>query len=399
MKENQRLLPVDAIRGTAMFFVGISHISYYILSSAPHLSATLRALGFFATPNFLLMSGLACGYQLARLDTAPAAWRIVDRGLFVLLVGHFLVAGSLAYLVRPGTACVHIVITDSIGLILCMAPLLRHIPCRRLLQAGAVLFVAATTIGELWRPTTMLGAAIAGPLFGIDVGMLPDNGWVSATVPLAGLFLIGAGIGKFINRLQRERSGAAAWKPLLLCGGAAIALAVALNVTRYLIKHPPFGTFDAGFWDDAWLNLLDVRHKIPPTPAYALFYGGIGIALVGLIGLLPRGAGRLPRHLQTAASIPATVGRASFISYVSLQWMIDFTPRGLGFDEWLASPVLALSYLLLVALVMVLIARTWDRHGGNRVLTVGLRPRGQSPAGPGTPARPVPPAGVGLQSR
>jgi len=63
MKENHRLLPIDALRGTAMFFVGISHISYYILSSAPHLSATLRALGFFATPNFLLMSGLAVTFQ------------------------------------------------------------------------------------------------------------------------------------------------------------------------------------------------------------------------------------------------------------------------------------------------------------------------------------------------
>lgn len=399
MKENQRLLPVDAIRGTAMFFVGISHISYYILSSAPHLSATLRALGFFATPNFLLMSGLACGYQLARVNTVPAAWRIVDRGLFVLLVGHCLIAGSLAYIVRPGTAFVHIVITDSIGLILCMAPLLRHISSRQLLETGGVLFVAATAIGELWRPTTMLGAAIAGPLLGVDVGILPDNGWISATVPLAGLFLIGAGIGKFINTLQRERSAAAAWKPLLLSGAAAIILAVVLNVIRHLIKHPPVGTFDPSFWDDAWLNLLDVRQKVPPTPAYALFYGGIGIALVGLIGLLPRGAGRLPRHLQSAASIPATVGRASFVSYVSLQWMVDFTPRCLGFDGWLAIPALALSYLILITLVMFLIARTWDRHGGNRLLTVGLRPRARSPAGPGAPPRPATPAGVGLQSR
>ena len=52
-----------------MFFVGISHISFYLLTSAPHLSALLRAVGFFATPNFLLMSGLACGYQLARVNT------------------------------------------------------------------------------------------------------------------------------------------------------------------------------------------------------------------------------------------------------------------------------------------------------------------------------------------
>jgi uncharacterized membrane protein len=374
MKQNRRLLPIDAIRGTAMFFVGISHISYYILWSAPHLSALLRALGFFATPNFLLMSGLACGYQLARVGTTTAAWRIVDRGLFVLLVGHFLVAGSIAYIVPPGTTFEHIVITDSIGLILCTAPLLRRVPSRRLLEAGAALFVASSTIGQLWRPTTMAGAAIAGPLFGIDVRLLPDTGWISATLPLAGLFLIGAGIGKLINR-RSERPGVGTWHPLLISGAAAIALAVALNVTRHFIQHPPHGHFDLSTWDDAWLALLDVRRKVPPTPAYALFYGGIGIALVGLIGLARGGLERL-------ASVPATVGRASFISYVSLQWMVDFTPRCLGFDAVLASPALALAYLLSIALIMFLVARTWDRHGGNRLLTVGLRGPDKVPRSP-----------------
>jgi uncharacterized membrane protein len=371
MKEKQRLLPIDALRGTAMFFVGISHISFYLLTSAPGLSAPVRAVGFFSTPNFLLMSGLACGYQLARVNTTGAALRIVDRGLFVLLVGHFLVAGSIVYIVRPGTTFEHIVITDIIGLILCMAPLLRNARPGRLLEAGALLFVVSSAIGQLWRPTTMAGAAIAGPLLSIDVRILPDNGWISPTVPLAGLFLIGCGLGKLINTFQRERPGAAAWKPLLVGGATAMACAVALNVARHFLKDVVGGT---GGWEDGLLTLLNIRQKIPPSLAYALFYGGIGIALVGLIGMLPRGStDRFRSAIEKLAGVPATVGRASFISYVSLQWLVDFTPRCLGFDAVLKSPAASLTYLLLITLVMFLIAYTWDRYSGNRLLTVGLK--------------------------
>lgn len=371
MKENHRLLPIDALRGTAMFFVGISHISFYLLTSAPHLSALLRAVGFFATPNFLLMSGLACGYQLARVNTGAAALRIVDRGLFVLLVGHFLVAGSLVYIVRPGTTFEHIVITDIIGLILCMAPLLRNAKPGRLLEAGALLFVVSSAIGQSWRPTTPIGAALAGPLLGINAGILPDKGWISPTVPLAGLFLIGCGLGKLIDAFQHERPGAAAWRPLLVGGVTAMACAVALNVARHFLKGSLGGS---GGWEDALLALLNVRQKIPPSLAYALFYGGLGIALVGLIGVLPRGStDRLRRALEKLAGVPATVGRASFISYVSLQWLVDFTPRGAGFDEVLKSPLASAAYLLLISLIMYAIAYLWDRHGGNRLLTIGLK--------------------------
>jgi hypothetical protein len=90
------------------------------------------------------------------------------------------------------------------------------------------------------------------------------------------------------------------------------------------------------------------------------------------------GCGALPRPRPDAsvatqrqtAGVPATVGRASFISYVSLQWLVDFTPRCAGFDAALVSPAVSLAYLLLITSVMFVIAYTWDRYGGNRLLTV-----------------------------
>jgi uncharacterized membrane protein len=101
--ENDRLLPVDAVRGIAMFFIGISHISFYLINDSGILASHARAIGYVATPNFLLMSGLACGYQLAHSPTAATALRVVDRGLFAFLVGHLLVTASIVYMVPAGT--------------------------------------------------------------------------------------------------------------------------------------------------------------------------------------------------------------------------------------------------------------------------------------------------------
>src|SRR5215470_10364739 len=126
MDERDRLLPVDAVRGIAMFFIGVSHISFYLINDSASLASILRAIGFVATPNFLLMSGLACGYQLAAAPTTATALRSLDRGLFAFLVGHLLVCASLVYMVPSGTAFEHVVITDTIGVLLCMAPLLKQ---------------------------------------------------------------------------------------------------------------------------------------------------------------------------------------------------------------------------------------------------------------------------------
>ena len=78
MDENDRLLPVDAVRGIAMFFIGVSHISFYLINDSGILATNARAIGFLASPNFLLMSGLACGYQLAHSPTTATALRIVQ---------------------------------------------------------------------------------------------------------------------------------------------------------------------------------------------------------------------------------------------------------------------------------------------------------------------------------
>jgi uncharacterized membrane protein len=375
MSESDRLLPIDAARGIAMLFIGVSHISFYLINDSGTLASQLRALGFFATPNFLLMSGLACGYQLAASPTTATALRILDRGLFVFLVGHLLVAGSLVYVVPVGTAFEHVVITDSIGLLLCLAPLLKHIAAQRLLWLGAAVYLLASTFALSWHPTTGPQILLGALLFAINDGGMPDIGWVTPTVPYLGIFLVGVGLGKLISQFRRTGKSRLLSARLAAAGSAAVVFALAANVGRHFVKPYLLAHWAPKNWADVILTTLNVRHDAPPTLGYALFYGGLGVALVGLLGLARQ---EQPGWLLRVARPTAVIGRASLVSYVLQQWTIDFVPIWVGFDSWL-TPATGVLYLVVNAVLMYWVARLWTHYQGNRLLTLGLKPVVQPP--------------------
>ena len=376
MTEKDRLLPVDAVRGIAMFFIGVSHISFYLINDSASLASHLRAIGFVATPNFLLMSGLACGYQLAAAPTTATAMRILDRGLFAFLVGHLLVAGSLVYLVPPGTAFEHVVITDSIGILLCMAPLLKHASVQRLLWIGSAVYLASITFAMFWHPVSKAQVLLGALLLSINDGAMPDIGWVSPTLPYMGIFLFGVGLGKLISQCRRAGKGDALSVRLASGGTVAVVLAVAVNLARHFVKPFLMAHWAQKNWADVLLITMNIRHDSPPTLGYALFYGGLGVALVGYLGLLPQ---REPASLSVRViRLAAVIGQASFISYVVQQWIIDFTPIWVGFDSWL-TPVTAPIYLALSTVIMYWAAAVWGRHKANRFMTFGLQPGARPP--------------------
>ena len=384
MDDRDRLLPVDAVRGIAMLFIGVSHISFYLINDSAGLASMLRAIGFVATPNFLLMSGLACGYQLAAAPTTATGLRILDRGLFAFLVGHLLVCGSLVYMVPPGTAFEHVVITDSIGVLLCMAPLLKHAGARRLLWIGAAVYVLSTTFALVWHPSTHGQVVLGALLFSINDGGMPDIGWVTPTLPYMGIFLLGVGLGKLIRQCRRDGRERVLSAQLAAAGSAAVLAALAFNVGRHFVKPFLMQHWAAKNWADVLLTAMNIRHDSPPTLAYALFYGGIGVALVGYLGLLSQRESVGP--LTWGVRLTAVIGRASFVSYVLQQWLIDFIPVWVGFDSWL-TPATAPLYLVLNTVAMYWVAAIWGRARANRYMTFGLpsiyRPSSEAPVGGG----------------
>lgn len=378
LRTSHRLLPVDALRGTAMTFVGISHISLFVGAYSGSMAAVLKWLGFFATPNFLLMSGLACGYQLARVPGVATVARIVDRGLFVLLIGHVLIAGSLVYITPPGTAFQQVMITDTIGLLLCLTPLFRHLGPSAAVATGLAIFVCSSVFGLAWHPVSPAGIALGGALLDVRAAVPTQKAWVAPTVQYFGIFIVGLGIGKLICRhrgTERERSLS---QRLLWCGAGAMLAGVALNGIAHVVRPVLLHHFADAGWVEVLLEALNVRRKNPPGLAYALFYGGAGIALVGALGLLTR---RDTSVYTRAARIVAVVGRASFVSYVAQQWLIDFVPMWLNFQTWL-TPRVSIAYLVLVVLATLAIAEVWDRYNGNRHLTLGLKWVFAAPARP-----------------
>jgi uncharacterized membrane protein len=389
MDERARLLPIDAVRGLAMFFIGVSHISFYLINDSELLASYLRAIGFVATPNFLLMSGLACGYQLAASPTTATALRILDRGLFAFLVGHLLVAGSLVYVVPSGTAFEHVVITDSIGILLCLAPVLQNATARRLFWLGAMVYLVSSTLALAWHPTTRLTTLLGALLFAINDGGMPDVGWVTPTIPYLGIFLFGVGLGKLISSGRRAGRSRALDIQLAVAGSAAILVAFVSNVARHFIKPYLLPHWATKNWADMLLTTINIRHDAPPTLGYALFYGGIGVALVGVLGLL---TARVRQGFAARLLEPvAVIGRASLVSYVVQQWTIDFVPLWVGFDSWL-TPLTAPVYLVLNTVLMYWVARIWGQHHGNRLMTLGLKP---SDAAKGEPRGTAVPAAAG----
>jgi surface polysaccharide O-acyltransferase-like enzyme len=369
-REHNRVLAIDAVRGTAMLFVGISHTRYYV-GADHHIASLLKWIGYLAAPAFLLVSGIACGYQYSKSTSRETVGRIVDRGLFVLVVGHILVCLSLWFEVK-GNVFEHIVITDTIGLCICLSPLVRHLSARQLIVEGIAVFLVTCLVAAFWQPSSAPGKLFGALLFSIDSNDLRARGWVTPTVAYFGFFLIGMGIGRLIG----ERQAGKVWRleglasRLVFAGTVAVAAAVTVNVLRHFAKPSLLEAIaSGGQWASALLKATDVRQQLPPMPAYAAYYCGIAIAgLGGVMRLLQRAPTPL---LAGPVQVAAVVGRASFISYVVVQWLVDFLPHWIGFGAVL-TPVSALLYLALVMAVVFLIAGAWDRMRANRYLTFGL---------------------------
>src|SRR5262249_19291780 len=89
---SRRVGELDATRGAAMFFVCLSHSAAYVSAQSAAFARGLIAVGMIATPTFLLLSGIVCGYLGNAEEVANDALprRLLDRGLFLLLVVHVL---------------------------------------------------------------------------------------------------------------------------------------------------------------------------------------------------------------------------------------------------------------------------------------------------------------------
>ncbi len=151
-------------------------------------------------------------------------------------------------------------------------------------------------------------------------------------------------------------------------GLAAIAGAAVLRLCKPIIE-------DAGFSLGIAENTLRVTAKLPPSPAYLLFYAGIGLVLISALF-------RTWHHAQqvlgkAAVEWLAVIGRASLFVFI-LQYFLFWTlPDLIGITPNRYYALVFIGNVLLLRIA----AGYWASIRGNRFMTLGIR-MAPTPRGP-----------------
>lgn len=359
-----RMSGIDAARGIAMVLVCVSHVRYHFVENLPAVYSALTNITRLATPTFLLLSGFVAAYVLSsnKRETRVA---LIDRGLFVLFAGHLLL--NWVDLSRVGFEewmFARITVTDAIAACLVIAALSSRLPAVALATIGAALALISWPIAMLWVPESPYARYAAIMLFNVhsEGGALTD----AALVPYLGLFMIGMSLSRWCSSQLLARDFAAAARKLLVVGTIAVAFVLAAILVWHTLKPMLLEQIDESTLALSQLT-LDPRAKMPPSPAYLMFYGGGGL-IVAAICLICRPAALL-RPIVAWAS---TLGRASLMCFVVQDWLLVLLPALLGLAHMQSVPFW-IAYLLSALIVLHALAARWDRARANRFLTVGLK--------------------------
>ncbi len=361
----QRIVAIDGARGAAMLFSCLAHFAWWIELAYPLTCGVLSSIGMIATPTFLVLSGAMTGILLSRdrADIARVKFKLLNRGLFLLTFGHLLVAltewhrhGSLVRAIAGAS------VVDEIGLAMTLAGVFAHTlsqpSARRAAGVGAVIALFVCWAVIQYAPAQREWSVLATrALLGARVTDMYGPTYLAPTLQYIAIFALGLSLS---DVLMEHRSAAARFTQY---GLLLVLTAITARLLRYALDHGLTAGAPLGV-DQAFA----LSGKIPPTPAYLAFYGGLGLAMIGgFIAAWRRGWPYAHAVLQWLA----VIGRASLFAFV-LQYFLYWT-----LPDWMGIRPGPWSGLIYVANVLLLwfACRAWTALGGNRLLTVGLRPR------------------------
>ena len=374
-KSQQRILPVDATRGSLMLFSCLAHFAWWIHGMYPQVSSTLSGIGMVATPSFLLVSGAMVGLLCSTPARAGRDLRsqLFNRGLFLLSVGHLLIALTEAHLNGGlGKTILGVTVVDEIGLCTLIAaflvPYLASLAvCRRIAMFAALTLLLAWAANLLWMPLTPMGMAIKNFLIGGNVDSEHIGPYTAPTLQYMALYAMGLPLGHLFGAFTAGRiMGTRLARRFALIGGTLIIGSCLIRLARYAIDH--LTVFQS--LPHAGLDLtLKVTTKTPPSPIYVTFYCGMGLLLLGAAFWL---AHHGPAMGKAVLGRLAVIGRASLFVFVlqyflfwTLPDLLGVTPNALCFAVFFGN-----------VLLMYWAATFWGRIRGNRYLTFGIRLKG-----------------------
>lgn len=349
-----------------MFFVCLAHFadSYQFVNGSDASGAYLLSIGMLASPTLILVSGSVTGFLFVtrRGSFDYLRRRLVDRGVFLLLVGHPVLASSgwftsvgLATTLRRGY------ITDVIAIAVIVGPSLVAVlrPRRRLLLA-AFLFSLAWVAILAWTPHSHGTALFKHYFIGIiDPSSYGINFTAFPAVPWFALYLVGTVIGQQLGSIYLKEGKQQGHLFLARIGLASAGLGVAAKVLARVLRNSD--TFPSLHPDT--MRLLSSYEKFPPGPTYVLFYAGCGLTIVAAVFEVERRG-----HLKFLLGQLRQMGEASFFVYALQFYVYTVIVRGLHFPYSSLWPIGFLFTLVLLTMS----ATFWNSKRGNRLLTVGL---------------------------
>jgi uncharacterized membrane protein len=374
---------IDVARGTAMLLVFVSHFADALFGTyAPAGTTTIQLLTRIATPSFVWISGvtLAVLYARKRERFGEMRDRLIDRGLFLILVGHPLFTIAHRFMVTSWVDAIRTVfITDTVGAaVIIGALLITRIGPRARATIGVALLLTAWVLTVAWLP----------PLPGVGwrvkdflVGDLRDH-WLDYNFPIVpwlGVYLIASAAGTVFAEREVARQNKFLAPRLALIGSASMALSLGIRQgCQALIAYAPAQA-------TALSHLGALTHKLPPSPTYLFFYAGLALMMFAVLLAL-----RQTRAGHAFQRWVALFGRYSFAAFLFQFYVYYVAVRLLPQPPPILLP---LYFIATMALIRVLVA-LWHRLDGNRVITIGYaafarRWFGGAPVpGPGAPLGP-----------
>lgn len=364
--QKQRYGFIDEARGGAMFMVFVTHFAwiYFVDGEHPRQQGLLMFVAQIATPTFMMLSGLLASFIAAlRPDSFERLrWKLLDRGVFMLTIGHLIILlGYIPYAGGIDHAIRYAQITDAIAVAIIVGPwLITRLSARARFILAITIYVAGGAVTLWWHPSSAALGFLKQTLVG---EVVPGRGFWNyhfPVLPWLAVYLVGTTLGGRLAGYMRQGDvdGAARW--LWRLGWATFPAAVALRGTAALMER-------AGAAGGAEMHaLFSLSNKLPPTPGYLLFFGGLALLFMRGALLLER-AGGLPRFRRTCAML----GRTSLFVFIlqELVYVGGFSLLRLPYTPFW--PV----YLVLSVALIVSIARVWDQRGLMRLMTVGLERR------------------------
>jgi hypothetical protein len=230
-----------------------------------------------------VISGLLLGflYRAAPRSIPALRVKLIDRGLFMLTLGHVLiglahvpVAGGLTAAYQWGF------ITDviALGLLVGPVPVERIPPAQRLVLAG-LMYTLAWTAVVVWQPDTAILERVKEYVFGPANFITGRPRLVFECFPLVPWLTVYVGataLGERLGRLQGAGRGAEANATLTRLALACFVLALAVKAVPFALKELGVLPTSEVVWTMGW-----PFQKQPPSLAYLGLFG-LGLLLLRL---------------------------------------------------------------------------------------------------------------------